>query len=81
MTMGTSTCHMLISEKKQTVEGICGVVEDGIIPGSFSYETGQVAVGDSFAWYIEQTAPEYVKKEAEQEGVNLHSLLEKRLLA
>lgn len=78
MTMGTSTCHMLISEKKQTVEGICGVVEDGIIPGSFSYETGQVAVGDSFAWYIEQTAPEYVKKEAEQEGVNLHSLLEKK---
>jgi L-ribulokinase len=78
MTMGTSTCHMLIAEKKQTIEGICGVVEDGIIPGSFSYETGQVAVGDSFAWYIEQAVPEYVKKEAEQEGVNLHDLLEKK---
>lgn len=78
MTMGTSTCHMLISEKKQKVEGICGVVEDGIIPGSFSYETGQVAVGDSFAWYIEQAVPEYVKKEAEQEGVNLHGLMEKK---
>jgi L-ribulokinase len=81
MTMGTSTCHMLISEKKQTVEGICGVVEDGIIPGTVSYETGQVAVGDSFAWYIEQAVPEYIKKEAEQAGVNLHHLLERRASA
>jgi L-ribulokinase len=32
------------------VPGICGVVEDGILPGYFGYETGQASVGDAFAW-------------------------------
>ncbi|MBL8152698.1 MAG: ribulokinase, partial [Anaerolineae bacterium] len=31
--MGTSNCHMLIGDQLQTVEGMCGVVRDGIIPG------------------------------------------------
>ena len=32
-------------------EGMCGVVEDGIVPGLFGYEAGQSAVGDIFAWF------------------------------
>ena len=31
--MGTSTCHMLLSEVEKEVPGMCGVVEDGILPG------------------------------------------------
>ena len=27
-----------------------GVVEGGILPGMFGYETGQAAVGDAFDW-------------------------------
>jgi L-ribulokinase len=78
ITMGTSTCHMLISDKEQVIEGVCGVVEDGIIPGYFSYETGQVAVGDSFAWYVEQAAPSYVKQQAEDTGMSVHQILEEK---
>jgi hypothetical protein len=33
--------------------GIAGVVEDGILPGYFGYETGQASVGDAFAWLVE----------------------------
>ena len=33
MVMGTSTCHLLLSEKEELVPGISGVVEDGILPG------------------------------------------------
>src|SRR5690625_2877962 len=29
MSMGTSICHMLLSDKERHVEGMCGVVEDG----------------------------------------------------
>lgn len=35
MIMGTSTCHMVSSEKEIFVPGICGVVEDGILPGLY----------------------------------------------
>lgn len=78
MTMGTSTCHMLIAEKKEMVEGICGVVEEGIIPGAVSYETGQAAVGDAFAWFINECVPEQSKKEASLENMNLHHYLEQK---
>ena len=78
MVMGTSTCHMLLSENEVYVEGISGVVEDGIIPGLFAYEAGQAAVGDIFAWFTDHNVPAYIKEEAEKEGVSLHQLLEKK---
>ena len=39
------------------VEGMCGVVEDGIIPGLFGYEAGQSGVGDIFAWFVDNAVP------------------------
>lgn len=50
MVLGTSSCHMLNSEKGRSVPGVAGVVRDGILPGFFGYETGQAAVGDAFDW-------------------------------
>ncbi|MFO0918432.1 MAG: ribulokinase [Planctomycetaceae bacterium] len=50
MVMGTSSCHMLNSHANQLVPGVAGVVQDGILPGYFGYETGQAAVGDAFEW-------------------------------
>lgn len=78
MAMGTSICHMLLGTEEKYVEGMCGVVEDGIIPGYFGYEAGQSAVGDIFAWYVEQGVPAYVKEAAEKEGISTHDWLEKR---
>ncbi len=78
MAMGTSTCHMLIADKEEKIEGVCGIVEDGIIPGYYSYETGQVAVGDSFAWYVDHAVPNYIVKQAEEAGKSVHQLLEEK---
>jgi L-ribulokinase len=50
MVLGTSSCHMMNSQVERLVPGIAGVVEDGILPGCFGYETGQASVGDAFAW-------------------------------
>lgn len=77
MAMGTSLCHMLLSDKEIHAEGICGVVEDGIIPGLYGYEAGQPAVGDLFGWFVEQGVPGYVKEEAAKEGITVHAYLEK----
>ena len=53
LVMGTSSCHMMNSRVEQLVPGVAGVVEDGILPGYFGYETGQASVGDAFAWLVE----------------------------
>ncbi|MFA9476816.1 ribulokinase [Phycisphaerales bacterium AB-hyl4] len=50
MVMGTSSCHMLNNKEERLVPGVAGVVEGGILPGYFGYETGQAAVGDAFDW-------------------------------
>ncbi|SDN98881.1 ribulokinase [Alkalicoccus daliensis] len=80
MTMGTSICHMVLGKKEEEmeVEGMCGVVEDGIIPGYYGYEAGQSAAGDIFGWYVDHAAPQYVFQEAQERGTNVHALLEER---
>jgi L-ribulokinase len=78
MAMGTSTCHLLLSEKEVFAEGICGVVEDGIVAGYYGYEAGQSAVGDLFAWYVEEAVPEYARQQAAVAGANVHEWLERK---
>lgn len=77
LAMGTSTCHLILSDKEVTGEGICGVVEDGIIPGYYGYEAGQSAVGDIFAWYVDEAVPEYVRRSAAEERMGIHEWLER----
>src|SRR5690625_157085 len=78
MTMGTSICHLLLGKEEKNVEGMCGVVEDGIIPGYYGYEAGQPAVGDSFAWFVDQAVPDYVKQAADEKEMNIHQWLEEK---
>jgi L-ribulokinase len=73
--MGTSTCHMLLSEDEVMVEGISGVVEDGIIPGLFGYEAGQVSVGDLFGWFVKNYIPHHYFEEKNLDESALHNLL------
>ncbi len=78
MIMGTSICHMLLGTERQMVEGMCGTVEDGIVPGLWGYEAGQSAVGDIFAWFFEHGVPEYVHRDARRHKVNFAAELERR---
>lgn len=78
MTMGTSTCHLLLTDEEVLAEGICGVVEDGIVAGYYGYEAGQSAVGDIFAWYVNEAVPDYVKRLAGEEGISVHEWLERQ---
>lgn len=75
MMMGTSTCHMLMDEAEVQVEGISGVVEDGILPGLFGYEAGQAGVGDIFGWFVENGVPPEYHAEAARSGQTLHEVL------
>jgi L-ribulokinase len=74
--IGTSTCHLVLGPDQREVEGMCGVVEDGIIPGLFGYEAGQSGVGDIFAWFVDHAVPPEYHDMARLRGSDLHGVLE-----
>lgn len=76
--MGTSTCHVVNGATLADVPGICGVVDGGIVEGAYGYEAGQSAVGDIFAWWLEQGVPAGYQAEADANGENLHQLLTRK---
>jgi len=76
--MGTSTCHISVGETEMQVPGICGVVEDGVLPGLFGYEAGQSCVGDHFAWFIDNCLPASYHEQAKAENKNIHVFLRER---
>ena len=74
--IGTSTCHLVLGEEEKSVPGICGAVEDGILPGYFGYEAGQSCVGDHFAWFVENCVPEEYFKIAKSGNMSIHEYLQ-----
>jgi L-ribulokinase len=79
--MGTSTCHVMNAEVLADVPGMCGVVDGGIVAGSFGYEAGQSGVGDIFAWFADHAVPPEYHAEARRRGVTLHELLSQEAAA
>jgi L-ribulokinase len=73
--MGTSTCHMMMGTKEHQVPGMCGVVQDGIMPGFAGYEAGQSCVGDHFAWFVDNCCPQSTHEAAKAKGMGVHQYL------
>lgn len=75
MIIGTSTCDIMCSEVEKEVPGMCGVVEDGVLPGYYGYEAGQSCVGDHFEWFVKNCVPKSYYDEAEERKIGIHQLL------
>ena len=75
MIMGTSNGHLLLGEELVQVEGMCGVVEDGIVPGYFGYEAGQSALGDIYGWFTQHAVPPEYHEAARARGLDVHDVL------
>ncbi len=75
MCIGTSTGHIMLSEEFHQVPGMTGCVCDGIVPGMVAYESGQICVGDSLNWFVDNCVPDVYKKAADDAGMNIHDYL------
>lgn len=78
MIMGTSTCHILMGDSQQIVPGMCGVVEDGVLPGYFGYEAGQSCVGDHFDWFAGNCVPHDYSEQAKSQNISIHKFLREK---
>lgn len=76
--MGTSTCDILLGTDEKIVPGMCGVVEDGAMPGYFAYEAGQSCVGDHFNWFVKNCVPALYENEANERNIDIFKLLEEK---
>ena len=53
--IGTSTCDIMVSPIARElcdVPGLCGIVQESVLPGFYGLEAGQSAVGDIFNWWV-----------------------------
>ncbi|MGG4037731.1 ribulokinase [Heyndrickxia ginsengihumi] len=76
--IGTSTCHLVVSEKLNYLQGVKGVVKDGIIEGLYAYECGQAAVGDMFDWFIRNQVSKHYFEAAAEMNMGIHDYLSER---
>lgn len=77
MVIGTSGCDMMASRQNIKVPGMCGICEDGILPGYFGYEAGQSCMGDHFAWFTKNCVPEEFSAQAKEKGMHVTAYLDK----
>jgi L-ribulokinase len=76
--MGTSTCHIINADRPVEVDGMCGVVDGGVVRGLWGYEAGQSGTGDIFDWFVRTGVPPADVQEAADRGVTVHELLTDR---
>lgn len=76
LALGTSTCHLVMNEKNIPATGVAGIVEDGIVPGFVTYESGQSAVGDIFLWFVRNYVNSDIEAKARSEGKDIFNFLE-----
>jgi L-ribulokinase len=81
MVMGTSICHLLMGPDLAIVEGMCGVVRDGVVPGWWGFEAGQSAVGDHYSWFRRAAMPAAYAEEARAAGLQPLQLMEAKAAA
>ena len=73
--LGTSACHIMLGAEEKKVPGVGGIVEDGVIPGTYGYESGQNCVGDSLKWFVENCFPATYAEAAKKAGMDENQYL------
>ncbi len=73
--LGTSSCYIINDRQYHDCPGVLGIVDGGAVDGYWGFEGGQTAVGDIFAWFIDNCVPAAYENEAAERGISVHELL------
>ncbi|MDO5719242.1 MAG: ribulokinase [Actinomycetaceae bacterium] len=73
--LGTSACYVVSGPEFRAVPGLFGIVDGGIVDGLWGFEGGQTAVGDIYAWFVNNCVPPAYHDEAKERGMSIHDLL------
>lgn len=77
MVMGSSTCHLAMSEKPVLGSGMSGCYPDAVVEGLYTLEGGQTATGSIVNWYRQHFAG-HEAAEAQRTGRNVYEILDAR---
>jgi FGGY-family pentulose kinase len=80
MIMGSSTCHLAMSERELFGSGMLGCYPDAVVEGLYTLEGGQTATGSILNWYRQHFAGNEAA-EAERSGRNVYEILDARAAA
>jgi FGGY-family pentulose kinase len=75
MVMGSSTCHLAMSERGVFGSGMAGCYPDAVVEGLYTLEGGQTATGSILNWYRQHFAG-HEAAEAERTGRNVWEVLD-----
>ena len=73
--LGTSSAQMVHSKEECRIKGICGYLQDAVFDGLYTYEASQASCGDHIDWFVKNCVPYEYKKEANEQGINIHKYL------
>jgi len=80
LVMGSSTCHLALSDRPIYDAGVWGPYPDALLPGLWVLEGGQVSTGSVVQWFRDQFAGRF-EKEAQETGKNVYEILDREASA
>lgn len=81
MILGTSNCTMILGDRIAVAPGMCGAVEDGIVPGYIGFEAGQSGFGDIYAWFVDNCVNSATERAAKKARMDVHRYLTEKAAA
>lgn len=73
--LGTSAVVATLSSEKKFINGIHSHGYGATAPGLMTFEAGIRAMGDLYAWFVENCVPAEYEHNASEQGMNIHMYL------
>ncbi|MDR0496878.1 MAG: hypothetical protein LBH42_04620 [Treponema sp.] len=78
---GSSQLHIGLSDKELYVKGLFGSFPDGLIPGAWIVEAGQISTGSIMKWFMSNFINADIKARAAEQNCSLYDIMNEEAAA